>query len=153
MESEGKSFRKLIREFFGYYPDYALCRTLALNIESNVTTYHKAVEILTKKAWARHQNRESIVEKLDLYAVSVAGQSTRIKDLSLRQIMDLEDPRALEEILGFYFKHPYAHRRTRKSRLLPRWIRTFFLSSLVGHAKGRGVYFDYSEYFELLRLL
>ncbi|MFQ5928105.1 MAG: hypothetical protein ACE5MK_00285 [Acidobacteriota bacterium] len=153
MGGEGKSLHELTREFLAYYPDYAFCRTLAFNIKNNVTTYQNAVEILAKRAWAAKQNRGHIEETLDRRSVIMNGKLVRIKDLSLKEIMNQEEGKVLKEILDFYFKHPYAHGRTKKSRLLPRWIRTFFLSTLIGHAKRRGVDLDYDAYFEMLTLL
>ncbi len=52
MPERHKTVRQLTHEFFLYYPDYQFCRTLAINIENNVTTYENAVDILAKKSWA-----------------------------------------------------------------------------------------------------
>jgi len=145
--------RSLIQEFFGYYPDYLLCRTLAFNVESNVTTHEQALEILVKKAGAAQQNQDYIEEKLALQKVSIDGKFILIRDLSLKQIVHGSDDKALREILGFYFKHPYAHSRTKRTWLLPRWIRTFFLGALIGHAQSRGLDLDYGAYFEMLKML
>lgn len=147
-----KSTRELVREFFQYYPDYALCRAMAANVQSEITSYRTAVESLARKAGAEEQNRGQIEEKLDRRAVSIDGRRVRIKELSLRQAMNQPDE-VLREILLFYFKHPYAHGRTHKSRLLPRILRTFFLSTLVGHARRRGLDLDYDEYCDMLTLL
>lgn len=147
-----KSPRELIREFFQYYPDYALCRAMAANVKSEITSYRTAVESLARKANAEEQNREQIEEKLAQRAVSIDGCRVRIRDFSLQQIVHQPDD-VLREILIFYFKHPYAHGRTRKSRFLPRILRTFFLSTLVGHARRRGIDLDYDEYFDMLTLL
>ena len=117
-----------------------------------MTTYESATSILAKRARAAEQNRQQINEKLNHYKVEIHGQPDRVKDLSLGEIIRQEDP-VLQEIINFYFKHPYAHRRTKKSRLLPRWIRTFFLSALLGHAKKRELDLDYDAYFDMLRLL
>ena len=152
MESEEERLRTLTHDFFQAYPDYAFCRTLGANIIDRVTTYESATIILAKRARAAEQNRQQIDEKLDNFSVDIRGQPGRVKDLSLREIIRQEDP-VLREIANFYFKHPYAHRRTKKSRLLPRWIRTFFLSALLGHAKGRNLDLDYDAYFDMLRLL
>ena len=152
MESEDERFRTLTHNFFQAYPDYAFCRTLAANIIDHVTTYESATAILAKRARAAEQNRQQIDEKLDHYKVEIHGQPDRVKDLSLGEIIRQEDS-VLQEITNFYFKHPYAHRRTKKSRLLPRWIRTFFLSALLGHAKERELDLDYDDYFDMLRLL
>ena len=149
---EEKSVCELTREFFDYYPDYVLCRTLAINIKNNIITYHNAVGMLAKKASAAEQNRNRIEEKLNRRTVRVNNQLTPIKNLTLGQIMRQED-RVIKEIVDFYFKHPYAHGRTRRTRFLPRWGRTLFLSTLLGHAKRRGIQLDYTDYFEILRLL
>ena len=145
--------RSLTQEFFGYYPDYALSRTLAFNVESNVTTYGQALEILVKKAEAAQQNQDYIEEKLALQKVTIDGNPISIRDLSLKHIVHGSDDKALREILEFYFKHPYAHRRTKRTCLLPRWIRTFFLGALIGHAQSRGLDLDYGAYFEMLKML
>lgn len=147
-----KTVPELTREFFRYYPDYAFCRALAVNIQNGITTYRNALEVLAVKARAAEQNREEIGQKLNNRSVLVEGERVRIKDLSLRQIMD-QPAEVLEEIAEFYFKHPYAHSRTPRSRLVPRLLRTVFLSVLVGHAKRRGLDLDYDAYFEMLRLL
>lgn len=142
----------LTHQFFKYYPDYLFCRTLAFNITTNVTTHEAALEILTKKARAAEQNREQISEKLDHHSVTIQEKPVRIKELSLREIMGQEDE-GLTEIVNFYLKHPHAHGRTKKSRLLPRYVRTLFLSALIGHAKRRGLDVDYNAYFDMLTLL
>ena len=152
MESEERRLRTLTRNFFQSYPDYHFCRTLAWNIINNVTTYESATGMLAKKARAAELNREQIDEKLDHFSVTIHGKLGRIRDLSLREIIQQEDS-ALKEIADFYFKHPYAHGRTKKSRLLPRYIRTLFLSVLVGHAKHRGLDLDYDACFDMIRLL
>ena len=152
MESEEARLRTLTHDFFQAYPDYIFCRTLGTNIINRVTTYESATTILAKRARAAEQNRQQIDEKLDHYSVDIRGQPSRVKDLSLREIIRQEDPE-LREIANFYLNHPYAHRRTKKSRLLPRWIRTFFLSALLGHAKDRKLDLDYDAYFDMLRLL
>ncbi len=152
MGSEEERLRTLTHDFFQAYPDYVFCRTLAANIIDHVTTYESATAILAKRARAAEQNRQQINEKLNHYKVEIHGQPDRVKDLSLGEIIRQEDP-VLQEIINFYFKHPYAHRRTKKSRLLPRWIRTYFLSALLGHAKKRELDLDYDAYFDMLRLL
>ena len=152
MGSEEERLRRLTHDFFQSYPDYTFCRTLAVNIIDNVTIYESATAILAKRARAAKQNRQQIDEKLDHYTVNIHGQPGRVKELSLREIIRQEDS-VLREIANFYFKHPYAHSRTKKSHLLPRWIRTFFLSALLGHAKNRKLDLDYDAYFDMLRLL
>jgi hypothetical protein len=152
MGSEEERLRTLTHDFFQAYPDYTFCRTLAVNIIDHVTTYESATAILAKRARAAEQNRQQIEEKLDHYKVEIHRQPARVRDLSLGEIIRQEDP-VLQEITNFYFKHPYAHRRTKKSCLLPRWVRTFFLSALLGHAKKRELDLDYDAYFDMLRLL
>lgn len=143
---------QLVRQFFHDYPDYAFCSALAENVKAGVTTYPNALTLLGKKQAAAEENRPEITEKLDARVIVTQGRTTRIKDLSLRQAIDLDDE-ALKQTLEFYFKHPYAHGRTRRTRLLPRWARSFFLSALVGHAHRRGIQLDYAAYFEMLKLL
>lgn len=143
---------QLIRQFFCDYPDYAFCSTLAENVKAGVTTYANALALLGRKQEAARDNRLEIEEKLNARFVMSGGQSRPIKDLSLQEAMDLEDEN-LREVLEFYFKHPYAHGRTRRTRLLPRPVRAFFLSSLVGHAYRRHIQLDYAAYFAMLRLL
>ncbi len=152
MGSEEERVRTLTHDFFQAYPDYTFCRTLAANIIDHVTTYESATAILAKRARAADQNRQQIDEKLDHYKVEIHGKPAQVRDLSLGDIIRQEDP-VLREITNFYFKHPYAHRRTKKSRLLPRWIRIFFLSALLGNAKKRELDLDYDAYFDMLRLL
>jgi hypothetical protein len=152
MEDTEGELMDLTHQFFKYYRDYLFCRTLAFNITTNVTTHEDALEILTKKARAAEQNREQISEKLDQHSVTIHEKPVRIKDLSLREIMIQEDS-VLTGIANFYLKHPHAHGRTKKSRLLPRYLRTLFLSALIGHAKRRGLDLDYNAYFDMLTLL
>ena len=152
MSAADKSYRDLIQEFFKLYPDYALCRTLAANVQERVTSHSQALEHLARKARASEQNREQIEEKLNARTVQIQGRAVLIRDLSLRRIVDLDD-QELAQIVRFYFKHPFAHGRTRRSRFLPNWIRTFFLRSLLGNAKMRELDLEYSEYFDVLTLL
>ena len=152
MERTEEELIGLTHQFFKYYPDYLFCRTLAFNITTNVTTHEAALEILIKKARAAEQNREKISEKLDHRSVTIQENPIRIKKLSLREIMGQADE-VLTEIVNFYLKHPHAHGRTRKSRLLPRYFRTLFLSALIGHAKRRGLHLDYNAYFNMLTQL
>ena len=152
MTEQNKTIRQLTHEFFLYYPDYQFCRTLALNIQNNVTTHEDAMEILAKKNRATVENRVEIEAQLNRRTILINKRRVLVRSLSLREIMNQEDG-VLEEILKIYFKHPYAHRRTKKFRFLPRWIRTMFLSTLVGHANSRGLDLDYDAYFDMLTLL
>ena len=152
MKSVERRVRDLTREFFSYYPDYRLCYTLAVNVENGVTTYGDALSAMSTKARAAELNRGAIEAKLSLRSITVEGRTVRIGDLSLREILRL-DLDTFRTVADFYFKHPYAHGRTRKSRWCPRWIRTLFLSTILGHAKRHGVDLDYATCFEILRLL
>ena len=151
-KSRDEATRRLTHELFTHYPDYALSRTLAENIANQVTTHPEAIAILARKAEAARQNRERIQQTLDRRSIHLENRRILLKDLSLTQITRLQD-RELKEVLDFYFKHPYAHGRTKTSRLLPRWLRSFFLSALLGHARRRNIQLDYASYFDLLRLL
>ncbi len=152
MEGTEGELIDLTHQFFKYYPDYLFCRTLAFNITTNVTTHEDALDILISKARAADENREQISEKLDRHSVRIAERPARIKELSLREIMEQED-QVLTEIANFYLKHPHAHGRTKKNRLLPRYVRTLFLSALIGHSKRRGLDLDYNAFFDMLTLL
>lgn len=152
MQAEQKTLRQLTHEFFHHHPDYAFCRALAFNIKSSVTTYESALEILVARSRAVKENRQEIEEKLARRVVQINEKQVRIKNLSLTQIIK-QDNATLQEIVELYVKHPFAFGRTKKSRLLPRWIRTFFLSTLLGHAKHRGLDLDYEAHFDMLTLL
>jgi hypothetical protein len=150
--SQGRSVEQLIREFFRDYPDYSFCSTLAENVEAGVTTYANALTMLGRKQATAEESRADIEEKLNARTVTVDGHTILLKNLSLREAMDLEDE-ALRQTLEFYYRRPYAHRRTRRTRLLPRWARAFFLNALVGHAHRRGIHLDYASYFAMLKML
>ncbi len=152
MNSVEGRVRDLTGEFFAYYPDYRLCHTLAVNVENGVTSYLDALSAMSSKARAAELNREAIEEKLNLRSVSVQGRTVRISELSLGEILRL-DLDTCRTVLDFYFKHPYAHGRTGKSRWRPRWSRTLFLSAILGHAKRKGIDLDYGSCFEILKLL
>ena len=147
-----KSVRELTRQFFKEYPDYAFCQTLAENVHSRVVTYPNALALLGKKTLAAQENKEAIEEQLKARTIVVDGSPRRIGDFSLWEAMRLDD-KPLEDVLRFYFKHPYAHGRTWRTRLLPRWARAFFLNVLVGHACRRGLPLEYESYFQMLKLL
>lgn len=147
-----KSVPELTGQFFRDYPDYAFCQTLAENVHTQIVSYPNALALLGKKALAAEENREAIEEQLNARTIIVGGWPRRIVDLSLREAMRLDDE-ALEDLLRFYFKHPYAHGRTGRTRLLPRCVRAFFLNVLVGHACRRGLPLDYDSYFQMLKLL
>ncbi len=142
----------MIREFFGIFPDYLLCRTLAENIQENQTTYPEALRQLALKVEASRENREQIAGRLNRRTVRMGGEKVRIRDLRLRQMAGLSDD-ALREVLAFYFKHPYAHGRCKKWAWLPSWFRSFALRYLIAQARARGLKMEYSDLFELLRLL
>ncbi len=149
---DDKSVAELTRQFFKDYPDYAFCQTLAENVHDRVVSYPNALALLGKKALAAEDNMEAIEEQLNARTIIVDGCPHRIAGLSLRAAMRLDDE-PLEDVLRFYFKHPYAHRRTWRTKLLPRWMRAFFLNVLIGHACRRGLSLDYESYFQMLKLL
>jgi len=142
----------LTAEFFRDYPDYSFCRNLAANVKNQLVSHANALALLGHKARAARENRVEIESKLNTKTLLANGQTLRLSELSLRQVMNLED-RALKEALEFYFKHPYAHGRTRRARWLPRLVRTFFLSVTVGHARSRNIELDYGAYFRMLKML
>ncbi len=146
------SVRGMTREFFRTYPDYSFCRTLADNVRGQVTTYAQALQHLARRAQAADLHAAEIQAKLDRRTVTVGQRQVALKSLSLRRIVELEDL-VLAQVVGFYFKHPFAHGRTYKSRWLPGWVRTFFLRALLGTARRRGLDLDYPQYFEILELL
>jgi hypothetical protein len=146
------SIREHTRQYFRHYPDYLFCRVLAENVRNGTTSHSQALVMLLRKAAAARENREEINRRLNQRTVRIGNRYARIKDLSLMQLMDQEDS-VLKEVLEFYFKYPYAHRRTLKTRLLPRLIRTLPLSALLGHAKRRKIALEYDLYFDMLRLL
>ncbi|RPJ57464.1 MAG: hypothetical protein EHM23_20510 [Acidobacteria bacterium] len=147
-----KSIPELTRQFFREYPDYAFCQTLTENVRTGVVSYPNALALLGKKVLAAEENGEAIQERLDARTIVVAGQPRRIAEFSLHEAMRLEDE-PLGDLLRFYFKHPYAHGRTFRTRFLPRFLRAFFLNVLVGHACRRGVHLEYDSYFQMLKLL
>jgi len=143
---------RLIGEFFAIYPDYALCRTLTDNIAEDQMQYSDAIQALSLKAQAAAANTEEIARRLATVSVSVKGNPVRIESLSLRDLIRLDDSE-LKSTLEFYFKNPYAHRRCKRSRWLPAFIRSFPLRVLIGYAKERGLALDYNAFFALLKLL
>ncbi|HXK62753.1 MAG TPA: hypothetical protein PLP42_22940 [Acidobacteriota bacterium] len=150
--SSRQSVEQLTLEFFRDYPDFPFCQTLAENVRSGIVTYPNALTLLGRKILAARENSAAISEQLNNRTIRIGDRLLRIRELSLRQAMLLDDE-PLKEVLEFYFKHPYAHGRTRRTRMLPRWLRAFFLNVLVGHACRRGVKLDYNSYFQMLRLL
>ncbi len=151
--ASAETVRELTRAFFQSYPDYFLCRTMAENVAEGVKSRTEALSDLAQKARASAQNSQQIEEMLNRKTITLGhGETVLLQQLKLREILDLDD-QSLTEVVRFYCKHPYAHGRTRKSRLLPRWLRTFFLSALLGHAKNRSLDLDYGSCFELITLL
>ena len=150
--TDRKHLEETIRRFFQIYPDYWLCRTLAENILEGTTTEAEALQILGTKAKASDENRGDIEEKLDRKTIPVRGQNVRVRSLSLRDILDLDDV-GLQQVVQFYFKHPYAHQRTYRTRWLPNLLRTFFLRVLLGNARDRNLELNYRACFQILRLL
>lgn len=144
--------KELIEEFFTIFPDYELCRTSAHNVAAGVTSREKIRELLWKKVEGSELNREAIRERLDSKKVRVGGSLKTLKDLSLREVIRLPD-QAFEEALLFYFKHPYAHSRVGRSRIVPRFFRTFFFRQLIGQAMIRKLDVDVAAMFELMKML
>ena len=152
MRTEEKTLQQLTHELFYHYPDYGFCRTLASNIKNNTTTYETALEILAQKFRAIEKNRKQIEQTLAQRKIRLNDKLVPVKELSLFAIMR-QNNQILKEIVELSFKHPFIFGRTKKTRILPRWIRTFFLSALLGHAKSRGLELDYEGYFDMLTLL
>ena len=142
----------MLREFLGIFPDFELCRTSVENVAAGVTTYDKARELMWKKAEGAKLNEREIRERLESKRVHDGAAWLRLKDLTWRQIAALPDE-ALQEAVNFYLKHPFAHGRTRKSRAVPRLIRTLFLRQLIGQAMRRKLQLDVEGTMEMLRML
>ena len=114
--------------------------------------YSDAIRALSLKAQAAAANTEEIARRLATVSVSVKGRPVRIETLGLRDLICLDDP-GFKSTLEFYFKNPYAHRRCKRSRWLPAFVRSFPLRILIGHAKERGLDLDYNAFLALLKLL
>lgn len=152
MDPEKQTIQSVARELFEYYPDYLLCKNLAQNVHEKNLTLAMAIQNLAAKSSAAESHQEEIDEKLNRQFAPWNGEEVFLKDLSLRQLLTLDDG-ALAEVVRFYFKYPYAHKRTRRSRWLPQWVRSFFLRVLLGHAKGRNLDLDFQTYFEMVKLI
>lgn len=152
MDPRKRTIQSVARELFEYYPDYLLCKNLAQNVDENNVTLAMAIQSLAARASAAESHQREIDEKLNRQLAPWNGEEVLLKDLSLRQILTLEDG-ALADVVRFYFKYPYAHNRTRRSRWLPQWVRSFFLRVLLGHVKGRNLDLDYPTYFEMIKLI
>ncbi len=146
------SVRDLTRELFRVCADYSFCRTLAENVKAGVTTHAAALGHAAQRAAAGRTLGSEIAERLDRHLVHANGKSVALRDLSLREIL-AQDDETVARVVRFYFKHPYAHNRTRRSRWWPAWFRTLFLRSLVGNAMRRKLDLEYGEFFEMLTLL
>jgi hypothetical protein len=145
--------KQLIREFFGIFPDYPLCRTLAENVLAGIVTYEHAMKVIQEKASGSSLFKQAIDEKLDNKKVGVAGQWRRLKDLSLEEILQLDD-KSFIEAANFYFKYPFAHGRVPPpSPLKPRFWRIRFLRQIIEHAKHRKLLMDYDEWEDFLSLV
>ena len=142
----------MIAEFFDIFPDYELCRTSAQNVIAGVTTYQRAREIMWRKAEGSHTNREAIKERLDNKKIHDGRQLRVLRDMSWRDISGLPDP-SFEEVVKFYLKHPYAHSRTGRHRIVPRVLRTLFLRQLVGQAISRKLNVDFAAAMEMIGML
>lgn len=143
---------ELIEEFFAIFPDYELCRTSAHNVAAGITSREKVLELLWKKVEGSELNRGAIDERLDSKKIRVGGSLKTLKNLSLREVIRLPDE-AFEEALRFYFKHPYAHSRVSRNRILPRFVRTFFFRQLIGQAMIRKLDVDVPAMFEMMKML
>jgi hypothetical protein len=152
MDPKKQTIQSLTRELFEYYPDYLLCKNLAENVQENNLTLAAAIQNLAAKASAVESHRGEIDEKLNRQVIPWNGEKVFLKDLSLRQLLTLDDG-ALADVVRFYFKYPYAHNRTRRSRWLPQWVRSFSLRVLLGHAKERNLDLDYQTYFEMVKMI
>ncbi|MBI3939896.1 MAG: hypothetical protein HY315_03605 [Acidobacteria bacterium] len=139
-------------EFFAIYPDYELCRTSAHNVMTGVTTRQKMRELMWKRAEGSKLNHDAIQERLDSKKIVVGDRIQTLKEMSLQQIIDLPDA-AFSEVFRFYLKHPVAHSRLGRSRLLPRMVRTLFLRELAGQAMIRRLDLDIAAMFEMMELL
>ncbi|HEY2930129.1 MAG TPA: hypothetical protein VGK99_00155 [Acidobacteriota bacterium] len=144
--------KEMIREFFQIFPDIQLCHASAQNVLAGITSYQQARELMWKKAEGEKLNHDAIEQRLDSKKVFFGSEWKILKELSLHNIIHLPDD-AFREALIFYVKHPYAHSRIKRSRLLPRFLRTFFLRQLIGQAMIRKLPADYDEMFELMSLL
>jgi hypothetical protein len=152
MKPENQATLQIAGELFQIYPDYPLCRTLAENISVGQIDYSEATQQLAARRRVDDEASSEIKERLESRQVESGGTMHRIKDISVRQLSQLDDA-ALTQVLSFYLKHPYAHNRTKTSRWLPQLIRSFFLRVLVAHARRRNLDLEYQSYFELLRVL
>ncbi len=150
--TEDVSVRGLTREFFRICSDYSFCRTLAENVRAGVTSHAAALGHAARRAAAGEALRSEIEDRLNRHSIRSNGRVVALKDLSLREIVNQNDE-VLADVVRFYFKHPYAHGRTRRTRWLPAWFRTLFLRSLLGSAMRRELDLEYGEFFEMLALL
>ncbi len=142
----------MVREFFPIFPDYQLCRTSARNVLAGITSYEKARELMWKKAEGGKLNRVEIEEKLNSKKVYVNQQWKILRIMSLNEIIRLPDE-PFGEVLKFYLKHPYAHSRVSRRKLIPRFFRTLFFRQLIGQAMLRKLDVDLQEMFDLLNML
>lgn len=143
----------LLREFFKIYPDYSLCRTLALNVADGVVTHTHSIELLQNKAGQVAALRDSIRQVLDKKKVFVDETWRLLKDLTLDQICRLDD-RWFAEAMRFYFKYPHAHGRLEKRRLFrSRAARLKFLRLLLEEGRRRSLPIDYATWEDMLSLL
>ena len=144
--------KQMIAEFFDIFPDYELCRTSAQNVIAGVTTYQRAREIMWRKAEGERLNRDAINEKLEGKKIHDGRQLRVLRDMSWRDISRLPDP-SFEEVVKFYLKHPYAHSRTGRRRIVPRLLRTLFLRQLVGQAINRRLDVDFNAAMEMIGMV
>jgi hypothetical protein len=147
-----KSIQALARELFNYHPDYILCKNLAENVRAENITLASAIQQLAARTSAAESHRGEIEERLDQRTVPWNGGQLLLKQMSLRQLIALDDS-TLTEVVRFYFKYPYAHKRTRRSKWLPQWVRSVPLRVLLGHARQRNLELDFETYFEMIDLI
>jgi hypothetical protein len=147
-----KTEKDMIREFFKIIPDYQLSRTSTQNVIAGVTSYEKARALMWKKAEGAKLNEIEIQDKLDAKKVRVGQEWKILKSMSVQEIVHLPDE-AFQEVLRFYMKHPYGHRRVSTKRWIPRFFRTLFFRQLAGQAMLRKLDVNLDEMFEMMEML
>lgn len=151
MHRDSERWRR-IRTYFKRVPDYLFCRALAENVEAGVVSGSQALTLVAVREKRVAENSQAVAERLDQFSIDVDGRRRRLLNMSLNEILQLPD-KVLKDVVEFYLKHPFAHGRTFRSKLIPRVLRTYFLGALFGHAKNRRLEVDFVSCFELLRLL
>ncbi|MBI1748203.1 MAG: hypothetical protein HYR55_16695 [Acidobacteria bacterium] len=153
MSASNRREHDMLRAFFKIHPDYSLCRTLAANIMEGFVTHEHALQLLTSKASQTAALRDSIQASLDKKKIMIEEVGYLLKDLTLDQIIALDDQR-FADVLHFYFKYPRAHNRiSRPSWFRRRAKRLQFLSALMEESKRRSLSTDYLAWEDLLSLI